>query len=272
MVKIGVLFSLNPSTNIRGEFEKIRDLDLQTCQISVWDTALHTEENAKAIVEASKETGIEVSTLWAGWSGPKAWNFYDGPLTLGLVPVEYRGIRLAELMEASDFALKIGVQNIATHVGFIPEDPNDENYTGTIAALRSLARHYKSRDQYFLFETGQETPTTLIRAIEDIGTGNVGINFDTANLILYGKANSLDAVEMYGKYVRDLHCKDGLFPTNGRDLGKEVALGQGKANIEAVIRHLYSVGYNGPLTIEREISGDEQIRDIIAARDLLRSI
>ncbi|NLC45016.1 MAG: sugar phosphate isomerase/epimerase [Clostridiales bacterium] len=272
MAKIGVLFSLHPSTNIREEFIKIRDLDLQTCQISVWDTALHTEENANAIIEASKETGVEVSTLWAGWTGPKVWDFYDGPLTLGLVPVEYRAIRLQELMLASDFALKIGVENIATHVGFLPENPNDADYIGTIAALRSLAKHYKSRGQYFLFETGQETPTTLVRAIEDIGTDNVGINFDTANLILYGKANSLDAVEMYGKYVRDLHCKDGLFPTDGRKLGKEVALGQGKANIEAVIRHLYSVGYKGPLTIEREISGDEQIRDIKAARDLLRSI
>ncbi|HCS75332.1 MAG TPA: xylose isomerase [Clostridiales bacterium] len=272
MAKIGVLFSLNPSTNIRKEFEKIQNLDLQTCQISVWDTALYTEENAKAIVEASKETGIEVSTLWAGWTGPNVWNFYDGPLTLGLVPVEYRANRLRELMAASDFALRLGVVNIATHVGFLPENPHDADYAGTIAALKSLAQHYKSRNQYFMFETGQETPTTLIRAIEDIGTGNVGINFDTANLILYGKANSLDAVEMYGKYVRDLHCKDGLFPTNGHDLGKEVPLGQGKANISAVVRHLYSIGYDGPLTIEREISGDEQIRDIIAARDLLRAI
>lgn len=271
-MNIGVLFNLNESTNIRHEFEKIRDLDLHTCQICVWNPALYTEENAKLIKEASQATGVTVSTLWAGWTGPCVWNFQDGPLTLGLVPVAYRAHRLKELMAASDFALQLGVTNIATHVGFLPENPNDADYIGVVAALRSLAQHLKSRGQYFLFETGQETPTTLVRAIEDMGTGNAGINFDTANLILYGKAASLDAVELFGKYVRDVHCKDGLFPTDGHNLGQEVPLGQGKANIQAVVRHLIAIGYNGSLTIEREISGDEQIRDIIAARDLLRSI
>ncbi|MDD3692965.1 MAG: sugar phosphate isomerase/epimerase [Oscillospiraceae bacterium] len=271
-MKIGALFNLNESTNIRHEFEKVREQDLQTCQVCVWNPALYTEQNAKAIKEASQETGVTVSTLWAGWSGPSVWNFHDGPLTLGLVPVAYRAHRLKELMAASDFALQLGVVNIATHVGFLPENPNDADYIGVIAALRSLVQHFKSRGQYFLFETGQETPTTLVRAIEDIGTDNVGINFDTANLILYGKAASLDAVELFGKYVRDVHCKDGLFPTGGHYLGQEVPLGQGKANIEAVVKHLLSIGYKGSLTIEREISGEEQIRDIIAARNLLRRI
>lgn len=271
-MNIGVLFNLNESTNIRREFEKVRELDLQTCQVCVWNPALYTVENAKLIKEASRETGVTVSTLWAGWTGPGVWNFQDGPITLGLVPVAYRAHRLKELMAASDFALQLGVINIATHVGFLPENPNDTDYIGVITALRSLAQHLKNRGQYFLFETGQETPTTLVRAIEDVGTDNIGINFDTANLILYGKAASLDAVELFGKYVRDVHCKDGLFPTDGHDLGQEVPLGQGKANIQAVVRHLLSIGYSGSLTIEREISGDEQIRDIIAARDLLCSI
>lgn len=271
-MNIGVLFNLSESTNIHREFEKIRDLDLQTCQVCVWNPSLYTEKNSVVIREASESTGVTVSTLWAGWTGPSVWNFYDGPLTLGLVPVAYRAHRLKELMTASDFALQLGVANIATHVGFLPENPNDADYIGVIAALRNLAQHLKSRDQHFLLETGQETPTTLVRAIEDVGTGNVGINFDTANLILYGKAASLDAVELFGKYVRDVHCKDGLFPADGHNLGREVPLGQGKANIEAVVRHLASIGYSGSLTIEREITGEEQIRDIITARDLLRAI
>jgi sugar phosphate isomerase/epimerase len=271
-MKIGVLFNLGPSTDIRREFEKIRELELQSCQVCVWDPTLYTEKNAKAVAEAARAAGVSVSTLWAGWTGPCVWDFYDGPLTLGLVPAPYRAHRLKELAAASDFALQLGVANIATHVGFLPENPHDPDYAGVIVALRQLTRLLKNRGQSFLFESGQETPTTLLRAIEDIGTGNVGINFDTANLILYGKAASLDAVEQFGRYVRDVHCKDGLFPTDGRNLGREVPLGQGKANIQAVMRHLISVGYDGPLTIEREISGEEQRRDIVAARDLLRRI
>ena len=101
---------------------------------------------------------------------------------------------------------------------------------------------------------------------------NVGINFDTANLILYGKANSADALDVFGKYVRNTHCKDGFYPTNGRELGEEVALGQGKANMPEVYRKLKALNYDGPFIIEREITGEKQIADIIAARELLLKI
>ena len=123
--------------------------------------------------------------------------------------------------------------------------------------------------QAFLFETGQETPVTLLRTIEDIGCDNVGVNLDTANVILYGKANPVDALDVFGKYVRGVHCKDGLYPTNGRELGKEVKIGSGKANLREVIRKLHKLGYAGTLTIEREIEGAQQDADILEARELL---
>jgi sugar phosphate isomerase/epimerase len=232
---------------------------------------LLTIENAKKAREIL-EGKIRISSFWAGWSGPAVWDFYDGPLTLGLVPLTFRSARMKELLAASDFAEKIDITDVITHVGFLPENPNDPDYHGVIAALRYLCGYMKAKKQYFLFETGQETPTTLVRAIEDIGTGNLGINFDTANLILYGKANSVDAAEIFGKYVRNLHCKDGEFPTCGEELGNEVPLGQGKAGIAKVLEILWANGYTGHLTIEREISGDEQIKDIVAARDLLENI
>lgn len=270
-MEIGVLINYTPSTDIDSEMKKIKKLDLQTCQLCVWDPKIYSEENAHAVKSAAATEGIRISTLWAGWSGPSVWDFYSGPLTLGLVPSAYRFTRLNELKRGADFAASLGVKYVATHVGFLPENPNDPEYKGVIAALTDLALYLKERDLDFLFETGQETPTTLTRAIEDIGTGNVGINFDTANLLLYGKGRSLDAAHIFGKYVRDLHCKDGDFPTNGHHLGNEMPLGQGKAQIAEVIRYLTSIGYAGPLTIEREISGEQQIRDITLARDLLRS-
>ena len=128
------------------------------------------------------------------------------------------------------------------------------------------------RGQTFLFETGQETPVTVLRAIEEIGLENVGINFDTANLILYGKGNAADAVLVFGKYIRDTHIKDGFYPTNGTELGKEAPAGEGLADLPLVLKRLKEVGYTGPFTIEREISGEKQIADIKHARDLLREI
>jgi sugar phosphate isomerase/epimerase len=111
-----------------------------------------------------------------------------------------------------------------------------------------------------------------VRAIEAIGTGNCGINFDTANLILYGNGDALDALEMFGKYVLDTHIKDGLYPTDGKKLGREVKVGEGMANIPEVIKRLQSVGYKGNYIIEREISGEEQTRDILDTVKLLREI
>lgn len=110
---------------------------------------------------------------------------------------------------------------------------------------------------------------TIVRAIEAIGIGNCGINFDTANLILYGNGNSLDALDMFGKYVLDTHIKDGNYPTAANLNGVQMPVGEGRANIPAILRRLHELGYKGPLTIEREISGEQQERDIAAARDLL---
>ena len=271
-MKIGVMIPVREDTNILREFQKAKDMGMETCQISMWKMHKYTEQTAAEILDAVQATGLQISTLWAGWSGPKEWNFTYGPVTLGLVPPAYRGTRLADLEKASEFAARIGVQNIATHVGFLPENPRDPDYIGTIGALRHLCKLMKDRGQNFLFETGQETPVTILRAIEDIGYDNVGINFDTANVILYGKANAADAVRIFGKYILDTHIKDGLFPTDGKNLGKEVPVGEGLADFPTVLKELKALGYTGSFTIEREIRGEQQTKDIIHARDLLLKI
>ena len=271
-MKIGVLVLLTKETDIAAEIKKVKDLGLQSCQICCWDMSLFTDENAKIIKESSKLYNVEISTFWCGWSGPSIWNFYDGPLTLGLVPETYRFERVANLKAGSDFAKKIDVQNIATHVGFIPENPATSEYQSLICCLRDLAKYVKNNGQYFLFETGQETPVTLRRAIEDIGTDNLGINLDPANLILYGKANPVDALEVFGEFVRDVHGKDGRYPTDGKNLGEETPLGDGKVDYPRFVAKLKEIGYNRYITIEREISGEKQIEDIIKAKTLLEKL
>src|SRR5699024_6610823 len=126
--------------------------------------------------------------------GPKVWDFYGGQETLGLVPVAYRFARMQNLMNGADFAARLGVTDVVSHMGFIPENPYDPQYAGFIEGMKEVALHLKQNNQYLLFESGQETPVTMLRAFEDIGTGNLGVNLDTANLILYGKANPVDAL------------------------------------------------------------------------------
>lgn len=271
MTKIGALLGYGQETDIDQAFAKFQQLGLNCCQLSVWDTGMHTQEKALAARAAADKYGIEITALWAGWSGPGAWNFTEGPQTLGIVPPEYREMRVKELISASDFAEWLGVTDIITHAGFLPENPGDPNYPPVVEALRTIALAYQKKGQWLLFETGQETPVTMLRTIEEIGTGNLGINFDTANLILYGKANSVDALEVFGKYVRNTHFKDGLYPTCGKELGPEVALGDGRANVPGIMKKLKELNYQGPYIIEREISGDQQIADISKAKALIEA-
>ena len=269
--KIGAMVGYDTDVDILEKFRKNQELGINSCQICIWNVDIFkSDEHAEKIKAAIAETGINVSSLWAGWTGPCEWNFTAGPDTIGLVPVAYRFTRLSELKSASDFAEKIGVKQVVTHVGFIPENPSATEFNGTVAALHNLCGYMKQKGQYFLFETGQETPITLLRTIEAIGTGNLGVNLDTANPILYGKANPVDALDVFGKYVMDTHIKDGFYPTNGMYLGHEARAGDGKANIPEVVRKLIvEYGYEGPFTIEREISGEQQTADIIHAKKLL---
>ena len=93
--------------------------------------------------------------------------------------------------------------------------------------MRHLARHCGGNGQYFLFETGQEAPVVLLRTIEDAGAGNLGVNLDPANLLMYGMGNPVDALDVFGTFVRNVHAKDGLYPTEGQAPGRGDQAGAG---------------------------------------------
>ena len=271
MINIGICIR-HEGTGMEEEFRKARDMHFAHCQLISWKPELWTDEEAEHISALTKQYGITITAFWCGWEGPKSWNFTEGPETLGIVPVSYRAQRVKNLMDGAAFAKKIGVNDVVTHMGFMPENMTDPAYPGVMIAIKKLAEHLKKQEQNLLFETGQETPVVLLRLFETIGTGNLYINLDPANLILYGKGNPVDALDVFGDYVRGVHAKDGLYPTNGLELGREVRLGDGKVNFPALIKGLKAHGFDGSLTIEREISGDKQIVDINYARDLLTNI
>ena len=183
-------------------------------------------------------------------------------------------MRIQNLCDGADFACKLGITDVVTHMGFIPENPNDPNFNTFCVAVRTVAEHLKKNGQYLLFETGQETPVTMLRCFEKVGTDNLGVNLDTANLILYGKANPVDALDVFGKYVRNLHAKDGRYPVNGHDLGMETPIGQGKVDFYGVFQGLRELGYQGDVIIERELAenSQEQMQGILDARNYLQGI
>jgi len=240
-------------------FKKLHDLGFPTAQIGTEDFSDALVEKLKAAID---KYGIEVTAINSSGGPPNVYDFFQGPLTIGVVPRKYRRQRIDNFKRASDFAKKVGVPAFHTHYGFIPENPNDPNYKEVVEALREVATHLKGNGQMMLYETGQETPITMLRAITDVGLDNQFVNLDTANLILYGKGNPVDALDVLGKLVRGTHAKDGTFPTDPKKLGEEVPIGEGKANFPVLIKKLKELNYTGPLTIEREISGPQQMEDI----------
>lgn len=271
-MKIGVCVQFDGIDVMSRKFKDLKSEGFDNCQLISWKPELWTDENLEILKKLTEENGITISAFWCGWEGPCVWDFYDGQITLGLVPPEYRTMRIKNLCDGADFAHRLGVKNVVTHMGFIPENPNDPQFAPFCVAVRQVAEHLKKNEQNLLFETGQETPVTMLRCFEKVGCENLGVNLDTANVILYGKANPVDALDVFGKYVMNIHAKDGLYPTNGHDLGSEVRIGDGKVDFKALFKKLHELGYDSYVTIEREIEGEKQTDDIRHAKKYLGDI
>jgi len=270
-MNVGIIIS-HSAEGMREKFANASAQGFHHCQLTSWNPALWTDEKLEELKQLTAEYDVEITAFWCGWAGPKRWNFTEGPETLGIVPVAYRGMRVQNLLDGAAFADKLGIKDVVTHMGFIPENMTDPNYPGVVAAVKVIALDLKRREQNLLFETGQETPVVLLRLFEEINTGNLYVNLDPANLMMYGKANPVDSLDVFGDYVRGVHAKDGLYPTNGRELGHEVKVGTGKANFPALLKGLKEHGFDGSLTIEREISGDQQLIDIRETQAYLQDL
>jgi len=266
-LRLGLIIGIGKDPD--SAMAKVRNLGLPTSQVFIDEFEL---DLVKRLRQALEKHQIEATSLVVGGPGKEVWDFYQGPLTIGLVPRETRAARIAHIKKASDFAKQCDIAAVQTHCGFIPENPNDPVYKETIGALREVVGYCKNNGQNFRYETGQETPLTLVRAIQDVGFDNQGVNFDLANLILYGKANPVDAIELLGPYVQGIHAKDGMWPTNPKELGQEVPIGKGKVDFPRIIERLKQLNYRGAVTIEREISGPKQVEDVRDAKMYLEKL
>jgi L-ribulose-5-phosphate 3-epimerase len=266
-LRLGLIIGMGKDPN--AALARVHELGLPTCQAYFEEFPEGLEELLRPALD---KYGVEATSVVVGGPGKEVWDFYEGPKTIGLVPRETRTARMVHIKKASDFAKRCGIPAVQTHCGFIPENPNDPLYKETVEAMRDVAGHCRNNGQNFRYETGQETPITLVRAIRDVGLDNQGVNFDLANLILYGKANPVDAIEILAPYVQGIHAKDGLWPTNPKDLGEEVPIGKGKVDFPRIIARLKEMKYPGAVTIEREISGDKQMEDVRGAKEYLEKL
>lgn len=271
---IGVFTSVDAGLGVR--LDVVQELKIPTVQIHAPHQHTRTASQAEEFLGKCADAGITITAVFGGFEGESYASIAETARTVGLVPEATRSARAQEMKEISDFTKLLGCDVVALHIGFVPEDRNSANYKSLLACTRDLLDHVAGNGQNLHLETGQETADHLLEFMHDVQRDNLFINFDPANMILYGTGEPIDALRKVGKYVRSIHCKDGTWTKGQRgvDWGAEVALGEGDVGMENYLRTLKEIGYTGPLTIEREIphDRDRQKADIGQAVQLLEGL
>ncbi len=254
---IGVFTSIDAGLGVKLEVAK--ELGIPTIQLHAPHRSTRTAEIADQFIDKLEHLGIQLTAVFGGFEGESYADIPTVCETVGLVPAATRAARLQEMREISDFSRLLGCDVIALHLGFVPHSPTAPTYQEIVDVTRQLCDHAARNDQNVHLETGQETADGLLEFISNVERSNLFINFDPANMILYGTGEPIEALRKVGKFVRSIHCKDGTWSDQpGVTWGREVPLGQGQVNMELYLRTLKEIGYKGPLTIEREIPQEPQ--------------
>jgi sugar phosphate isomerase/epimerase len=195
--------------------------------------------------------------------------------TVGLVPERNRAERVARTKEIAGIAAELGIHSVACHIGFVPESRAASKYQELCGVVQDICDRLGEQQQDFTLETGQEPADALLAFMEDVGRTNLKINFDPANMILYGTGDPIEAVQVLGRHLISVHCKDGASPAPDKpgSLGVERRLGSGQVDFPAFLKALQNAGYSGILSIEREERDMERRNaDIRHAVEFLRDL
>jgi sugar phosphate isomerase/epimerase len=270
---IGVFASIDAGLGVR--LEVAHELAVPTIHLHTPHRESRTQARAQEFQKRLDSFGIRVTCVFAGFEGESYADIPTVVRTVGLVPPETRRARTAELKEIADFARLLGVDVVGVHIGFVPHDPTSADYRDVLAVTREACDHLAKNRQALHLETGQEPADVLLRFLEDVERDNLHINFDPANMILYGCGEPIPALRKLGAHVRSIHCKDATWSKEpGKTWGAEVPIGQGDVDFAAYLRTLAEIGYDGPLTIEREIPQEpaRQKAEIASAIDVLNRL
>ena len=253
------------------QLEQIKGLGFSNVQIHApHEDVLESSDKSKALIDAIGAVGIDVTTVFIGFSGESYADIPTVKETVGFLNPSTREGRVSKSKAISDFARQLGVDRVAAHVGFVPEEADDPAHQPMVDTVGQVADHAGANGQILSLETGQETAPALLRFLGDLGRQNVKINFDPANMILYGSGEPIEALELVGDHVTSVHAKDGKWPTEEGKLGSEFPLGEGDVGMERFVATLKKIGYGGPVTMEREIPDwDQKVKDLVEGKKLL---
>ncbi len=258
----GKIVGITDASEAEAAFIRTKELGFSYCQL-VYKPDEYTEEAAKIILDASKKHNLPIVSFFAGYKdGRYGVGMSESFKISGINNKEYGKSRIAYIKSAALFAKSMGIEDVLIHAGFTANNPFSEEYKYMKECLTDFAGYCKDIGVNVLMETGCESPITLRRLIEDVGLGNIYVNLDTANLILYGFGNPVDAAYTLKHYIKSLHIKDGFPPVDPEKIGVQAPVGEGFVDFKRVFSELRKIDFDGPIIIEREISGPKQEEDL----------
>jgi sugar phosphate isomerase/epimerase len=259
-LEIGLMFwgEKNPRLAVRG----VKSLGLRCGQLGI---AGHVsiDEVTPLWKAALADEDFAVTTVFAAYQGESYADIPTVQKTVGFIPRATRAAREERTQKVIDLAAALGVPGFACHIGFVPEDVSDPDYVVVRGVTRRICDYAARYRMTVALETGQEPAHVMNAFIRDVGRENLRINFDPANLILYGTGDPIGALGTLAPWVISVHVKDGIWPSLDKpgSLGTEMPLGEGAVGIERFVAKLKEIGYTGPLTIEREVSLEQAMDD-----------
>lgn len=284
--KVGVIVD-SFGIGVREGLKKAREVGADGVQIYAvsgeMDPAGLSAQARRELKSYIDSLGLEISALCGDLGGH---GFQDAAANT---------VKIEQSKRILDLALELGTNIVTTHIGIVPEDPNDRIYAAMQSACEELSSYAHGMNAYFAIETGPEPAARLKTFLDSLTQNGVSVNFDPANMVMVTGDDPVQGVVLLKDYIVHTHVKDGIrvreidpkevygylgysqmthehiaqLAASGKAF-EEVPLGEGQVKFAEYFQALQQIGYTGYLTIEREV-GDQPEVDIRKAVTFIRN-
>lgn len=262
-------WSLQPAS-AQDLITKVRDLGLRRIQIALAPIC-RNPRRWESLSQLCREEKIELVSGMFEPAGEDYSTIASIQRTGGLVSDERWDENLREMRRSADAARKLDLHLVTFHAGFLPHDPYSADFGKLSDRLKIAADIFGSCGCSIGMETGQEEASALASFLGAIDREDIGVNFDPANMILYGSGNPQEALQTLYPWIVQCHLKDAKSSACEGEWGEEVVLGTGEVDWKSFFEFLNRMDFKGSLCIERE-AGESREDDINAAIEFLGNL
>ena len=246
---------------------KLRATDIHRVQLAL-DPLREAPDIWGDTARVLQQTNIKIVSGMFGCVGEDYSTLDSIRMTGGIAPDLTWPKNLKNIQATVEIAAGLGLKLVTFHAGFVPHNPSDSDFTKMLQRLAAVAEIFAAGKMVVGLDTGQETAVALAALLGALNHPNVGVNFDPANMLLYGKGDPVQAVRVLASWIQQVHIKDAVRTQTPGKWGNEVAVGAGEVDWPAFFAILEDMNFNGDFVIERE-AGSERVADICRAREVV---